>query len=308
MDCAAACYTLETRRCADPLLRSVHTAFVLTMADCERVDLDASGGSSVLRLCARTFVQRNRGFRRCCKPGFVQSTSTDLVHAYREVALRARGMGSVLILEDDAQVLAAATRADFAEVDAFVAHRAFDIYSLGSTGHMRPSPHAGHMRLAYTGASHAIIWSEASRARLLEVYSPGLKHIDGCFLAKLPLVYTFRDPLVGQLYSRTENSYTWSTMGLSEATQKRGGPVVWLDHRLVGIHLWWLGARYGLSHDTRGWATLYRNERCNATLMDHGMSTTWCLALVGVALALAPGAFVHVRRAPRVTSATGAHG
>jgi len=284
MDCNAACYTIETRRCADPLLRSVQTAFVLTMADGAR--LGGLTHSGALRLCARTLVQRNRGFRRCRKPGFVQSTSTDLVHAYREMALRARGMGNVLILEDDAQVLATARRADFAEVDAFVAHRAFDVYTLGLTGYTRPSPHNGHMRLAYTGAAHAIIWSEASRARLLAIYSPWLKHIDGCFLKTLSLIYTFRDPHVGQLYSRTENSYTWSTMNLSAATQARGGPLVWLDHGLVGIHLWWLGVRYGLNHDTSGWTTLYRNERRNAILEDHGASTACCTALLGVALAL----------------------
>jgi hypothetical protein len=279
----AACYALEAQQCADPLLRSVHTAFVLTMADCKRFD---TKGSTVHCLCARTFVQRNRGFRRCRKPGFVQSTSTDLVHAYREVALRARGMGNVLILEDDAQVLAAATRADFAEVDAFVAHHAFDVYSLGSTGFQRPSPHAGHMRLSYTGASHAIIWSEASRAHLLEVYSARLKHIDGCFLVHLPLIYTYRDPLVGQLYTRTENSYSWSHLGLSAAAQARGGPLVWFDQRLVGVHMWWLGVRFGLDRDTRGWAILYRNERRNAVLVDHGVSAAWCMALVGLALAL----------------------
>jgi len=295
MDCDAACYSLEARRCADPLLRSVHTAFVLTMADSAR--LDGLTHSGALRLCARTFVQRNRGFRRCRKPGFVQSTSTDLVHAYREVALRARGMGNVLILEDDAQVLAAATRADFAEVDAFVAHRAFDVYTLGSTGRTRPSPHEGHWRLAITGASHAIIWSEASRAHLLAVYSPQLKHIDGCFLSTLPLVYTFRDPLVGQLYSRTENTYTWSTVGLGQAAQARGGPVVWVDRRLVGVHLWWLGVRYGLERDTSGWAIMYRNERQNATLVDHGASAAWCVALAGVALALAAEAVAPPGRA-----------
>jgi hypothetical protein len=244
-------------------------------------------------ICSHTLVQRNRGFRRCNKPG-VHTTSTDLVHAYREVALRARGMGNVLILEDDAQVLTAATRHDFAQVDAFVANHAFDIYTLGSTGSQRQSPHPGHPRVAYTGASHAIIWSEASRASLLQIPAAaagieldiGLKHIDGCFLAKLPLVYTFRDPLVGQIYTRTENSFTWSHLGLSEATQTRGGPLVWLDQRIVGIHLWWLGVRYGLDRDTSGWATLYRNERQNAALVDHGASTAWCLALVGVALAL----------------------
>jgi len=296
MDCDAECYTLETRRCADPLLRSVHTAFVLTMTDDAR--LDALARSGALRLCARTFVQHNRGFRRCRKPEFVQSTSTDLVHAYCEVALRARGMGNVLILEDDAEVLAAATRADFAEVDAFVAHRAFDFYTLGSAGRQRPSPHKGHLRLAYTGASHAIIWPEATRARLLEVYMPRLTHIDSDFLAMLPLAYTFRDPLVGQLFLRTENSHTWSAMGLGQARQARGGPVVWVDRRLVGLHLWWLGVRYGLDRDTSGWAIIYRNECCNAAIVDYGASTALCTALMGVALALATGV-LHSKRATK---------
>jgi len=192
----------------------------------------------------------------------------------------------VLILEDDAEVLAAATGADFAAVDLFLARHVVDAYTLGSTGPRRPSPHPGHHRIQLQGFAHAVVWSEAARAWLFEAYLPQLAHIDGDFLARLPLIYAFHAPLVGQRVHRTAISYEWTVLHLGEACRARGGPVVWLDRALVRVHVWMLQWRYGLARDTAGWADLYRDALHATAVADQGASVAQCVALVRLAAML----------------------
>jgi hypothetical protein len=79
-----ACYRLYPWAREDaPLLESVPRAVVLTMRGSAR--LDAPALRACRRLCARTWVQENAGWRRCAKPARVVDPATDLLHAYWHV-------------------------------------------------------------------------------------------------------------------------------------------------------------------------------------------------------------------------------
>jgi len=259
-----------------PLLPRVECAVVLTMHGSQRLPPLQRADCPLHRLCARTLLQINRGYRACPKTQ-VTNTAYDLTHAYAEVARWTRGMGNVLILEDDAQLMPGATDADFGLVDEFVATRKFDVYSLGLMGPFRPE-HWGsrHRRFVHTwGITQAIIWLPRARDELLRRAAHRLPmHIDLGFLAQLPHCFTLDRPLVVQTFPATANSANWCFLCT-------GGPVGRVDRALARLYHAGLG-RLGLGHSVHGWRALYA---CNSAAVP--VLAVVCLVVcLGVAVAL----------------------
>ena len=134
---------------------------------------------------ARTYVQRNRGFRACPKTRNdgrrVDATNQDIVHAYRAVLERERDTTDpVLVFEDDARLTSTA-KEDLEIVDRFVSTQRFSVYSLGSMGLMVPHREKGHVRLLgrFFAFVHAVIYSPPSVRAILETKDVGPReHID----------------------------------------------------------------------------------------------------------------------------------
>jgi hypothetical protein len=243
------CYTLElVDECADPMLRAVPCAYILTMSATETFPW-------LHGVAARTYVQRNRGFRACPKTRVdgraVGATNQDIVHAYQSVFARAELSAPVLVFEDDAQLTATA-REDLAAVDRFVATSAFQVYTLGSTGVMLP--HDGtHWRMpTRIGGLHAAIYSPDAARIVSASRVSEREHIDWHVLAELPLKFTFNRPIAWQKWdsrSRSENSRTWCgkcDAGFSEDIQRE---CAWLVFRALGLHA------------ERGWSRLYAAQK-----------------------------------------------
>ena len=266
------CYSLElVDECADPALRAVPCAYILTMSASETFPW-------LHGVAARTYVQRNRGFRACAKTRAdglpVSATNQDIVHAYKSVFARADLSAPVLVFEDDAQLTATA-RSDLAEVDRFVATRAFQVYTLGSRGEMLP--HDGtHWRMPTgIGGLHAAIYSpEAARAVLAASRVGAHEHIDAHFLGELPLKFTFKRPIAWQKWdwrNRTENSRTWCgdcTAGVLDDISREAA---WLYYRALEMHT------------ERGWSRLYAVQKYAPWIRI----TLLALALLAVLAALA---------------------
>jgi len=151
-----------------PLLPRVDLAVVLTMHGSERLLRLQQADCPLHRLCARTLLQINLGYRACPKPQ-VTNIAYDLSHAYAKVARWTRGMGNVLVLEDDAVLMTDAREADFALVHEFVPTRNFNVYSLASMGPYRPDGWGSRHRLFVQrwGMTQAVIWSPRAREALL---------------------------------------------------------------------------------------------------------------------------------------------
>ena len=265
------CYTLElVHECADPMMRAVPCAYILTMSASETFPW-------LHGVAARTYVQRNRGFRACPKTRVdgapVGATNQDLVHAYQSVFSRVELSAPVLVFEDDAQLTATA-REDLASVDRFVATSAFQVYTLGSMGAMLP--HDGtHWRMPTgMGATHAVIYSPDAARVVAASRVAAHEHIDAHVLRELLLKFTFHRPIAWQKWdwrNRTENSRTWCgdcNKGLLDDIQRETG---WLYYRALGMHT------------ERGWRRLYVIQKSAPLIW---LTLTPLLALLAAFLAL----------------------
>lgn len=253
------CYRLEAapeRSAADrscrPLLPRVDLAVVLTMHGSERLLRLQQAECPLYRLCEHTVLQINRGYRACPKPQ-VTNTVHDISHAYTEVARWTRGMGNVLILEDDAHVMPGASDADFALVDEFVATHDFDVYSLGSIGANRPDEWGSRHRkfLGFWGAAQAVVWSPRAREALLQrVAAHRLPAcIDAKFLAQLPRCFTLDRPLVVQTFPTTANAANWCILCTGGLMGRVDRAFCGLAHPLFRL--------VGLDRSVHGWHWLY---------------------------------------------------
>jgi hypothetical protein len=242
------CYTLElVHECAGvaPMLRSVECAYILTMHGTETFPW-------LHGVTARTYVQRNRGFRACRKTReggvVVDATNQDLLHAYRSVFARADTSVPVLVFEDDARLTRTA-REDLVAVDRFVATHAFSIYTLGSIGVM--VPHGGrHWRFAGSllGASHAIIYSPDAARAVLDSCVSAREHVDGAILGLMPAKITYTRPIAYQVLdanAKSANSSTWCTRcdgGILDAAIRK---LTWVYFGALGLQT------------ERGWYAMY---------------------------------------------------
>ena len=249
------CYTLElVHECgpdgpdaagAAPMLRSVACAYILTMHETETFPW-------LHGVAARTYVQRNRGFRACHKTRegglVVDATNQDLLHAYRSVFSRADTSVPVLVFEDDARLTATA-REDLTAVDRFVATRAFSIYTLGSIGIMVPHG-GGHWRFAgrILSASHAIIYSPAAARAVLEACVESREHVDSAILGPMPAKITYTRPIAYQVFdhnAKSANSSTW-------CVRCDGGMYDAVVRKLTWVYFGALGLK-----NERGWYVMY---------------------------------------------------
>jgi hypothetical protein len=210
--------------CDHPWLPSVECAVVLTMRGSDRWKAHLPFLS---RLCRRTVLQINDGFRAGGKPEWVRATNSDLVHAYVHACESTRHLGSVLLLEDDAEPMPGASFADFAEVDAFLrgGDERWDAYTLGSMGrrHATRSRHHFRMRTGLHGevaCTQAVVWSHAARQRLLRTSGASIPHIDCHFLSVLARVYVFCRPLVVQRFPPTDNRQSWCVVCRDEVSAR----------------------------------------------------------------------------------------
>lgn len=299
-----ACYTTaRAATCANPLLPSVSRAIILTMEGSERAE---RGLTHLHTLCADTYVQINRGYRRCAKPAWVTHSGHDLVHANARALARAAADGvdgPVLVLEDDAVFDAGVTRADFAAVDAFVRRTdAYDVYTLGSFGLAVPLD-ARHRRfvLGSLKNAQAVVWSPEARARFLAAPHRSIPHIDSRYLATLHRAVRYHRPLVVQTFPPTVNRSNWCVLcpchspdvpGGSGGSGVPGAPsamhtatrmaVQTADRALVDAGLAAYAA-LGLTTDVRGWTLAYALCDAASAALVVGAAT----AVVATALAAA---------------------
>ena len=228
-----------------PMLRSVACAYILTMHETETFPW-------LHGVAARTYVQRNRGFRACHKTResglVVDATNQDIIHAYRSVLSRADTSVPVLVFEDDA-LLTATAREDLGAVDRFVATRAFSIYSLGSIGVMLPHG-GGHWRFAgrFFSLSHAIIYSPDAARVVLEACVGSREHIDGAIIGRMPAKITYARPIAYQVLDRnakSANSSTWCVRCEGGAYDAAVRKLTWVYFGALGLHT------------ERGWYVMY---------------------------------------------------
>lgn len=257
---------------ASPYFKTVKTAYILTLTTAQgRRRMASEKRDRLTQLCHTTYVQYNTPFnaKGNDKPSYVDTTAKDLTHAYKHLAahiLKTTKDKHVLILEDDAEIFEE-DKACFAKVDEFLTTYPYDVYSLGSFGNTYPFGSDHRVYGSTFGFSQAIVWNRKTLKQLVQ--SKVTNHIDVHFLMTLPLKYTFKTPLVVQLFEDTDNTKTWCFMC-------NDGYVEW-----GAVKLWqfFLQTVLSLRTDPYHWKTLYR-------MNYYGTTTLYHITLVFVALAM----------------------
>jgi hypothetical protein len=204
------CYSYKViNNCETPLLKNVDVVLILAMEDSTRFKEDPF----ILNLTKQTIIQYNKGFKKCNKPSTIISSKQDLVHAYYTTFEYLKEYNNVIILEDDALVVNKDTLI-YEKIDAFIATTDFDIFTFGSFGlTSKYNEDFFNIGSYFFGATQAIIYSRNARSKLIEDISSSnfnKGHMDNSYTGTLTNKFTYKYPLIVQLFPKTENQNTWS--------------------------------------------------------------------------------------------------
>jgi hypothetical protein len=203
------CYSYKViNKSERPVLSNVDVVLILTMEDINRFNEDPF----LLNLAKKTIIQYNKGFKKCNKPSTIISSKQDIVHAYYTAFEYLKNYNNVIILEDDALVVNKDILI-YDKIDKFIATTNFNIFTFGSFG-LFSNYNEDFLKLDhyYFGSAQAIIYSRNARSKLIEDISLSnfnKGHIDITYIGNLTNKFTYKYPLIVQLFPKTENKNSW---------------------------------------------------------------------------------------------------
>ena len=205
------CYSYKVINNSEtPILKNVDVVLILAMEGSTRFKEDPF----LLNLAKQTLTQYNKGFRNCNKPPTIISSKQDIVHAYYSAFEYLKEYNNVIILEDDALVINKDPLI-YEKIDNFIATTNFNIFTFGSFGPLsKYNEDFLKMDSCYFGAAQAIIYSREARSKLIEDISSShfnKGHMDITYIGALTNKFTYKYPLIVQLFPKTKNQNTWSS-------------------------------------------------------------------------------------------------
>jgi len=206
------CYRYKViNRTKTPILKNVDVLLVLTMEDNYRFNEDPF----LLKLAKKTIIQYNKGFKKGGKPESIKSSCHDIVHANYTAFNYLKKYNNVIILEDDALVINNDIKF-YNEIDSFIKDEKFDCFSFCSLGLF--SKYNNNFfklrknKICTFGAAQAIIYSREARTMLIKKIIDndfGNGHMDGYYINSLDNIFTYKYPLIAQIFPATENRKEW---------------------------------------------------------------------------------------------------
>jgi len=206
------CYRYKViNRTKTPILKNVDVLLVLTMEDNYRFNEDPF----LLNLAKKTIIQYNKGFKKGGKPESIKSVCRDIVHANYTAFNYLKKYNNVIILEDDALVINNDIRF-YNEIDSFIKNEKFDCFSFGSMG-IFSKYNNNFLKLRKTkictfGSSQSVIYSREARTMLIKKIKDndfGNGQMDGYYINSLDNIFTYKYPLIVQIFPLTENRKEW---------------------------------------------------------------------------------------------------
>jgi hypothetical protein len=192
----------------EPVLKNVDVVLILTMEGSNRFKEDPF----LLSLTKKTIIQYNKGYKNCKKPDTIISSIEDIVHAYYTAFEYLKEYNNVIILEDDALVINKDLIV-YEKIDNFIKNENFNIFSFGSIGLFSKYNNDFYKISSLWGGVQANIFSKESRKLLINDIIEtnfSLGTIDATYMYKLNNIYTYKYPLIIQLFPETENMANWS--------------------------------------------------------------------------------------------------
>ena len=160
------------------------------------------------RLCSRTTIIHNKGFKNCEKESCIDTPMLDLWHAFKTVCAISPGRTS-LILEDD-YIVVGDNLQYIPRVEQFIATHNCDIYSLGSNPMICIPTFGSHVRILLGGAAHAWIVTPYAKQYILSQNDMRSRTAHDLEYSKRLRMFTFRVPIIVQPHPVTENMLGWS--------------------------------------------------------------------------------------------------
>ena len=243
------CYNYHVINETDnPVIPSSDVTIILMMEGSNRFKRDPF----ILSLSKKTIIQYNKGYKNCLKDDSVNATTSDITHSYFTAFYYAKDYNNVIILEEDAEIYSNDLN-EYSSVNNFIENEDFDVFTFGSSGvftSYKPRIYNKdiYKLVGYTFAQ-ASIFSKKARQKLYEVIGVNKYQgdIDVDYIQNLDELYSYKNPLIVQLFPATENKSNWgkgSNFGYS---------VGFLQTQPMKIFL----MLCKLDTDTSGWKYIY---------------------------------------------------
>ena len=249
------CYNYITINETDnPIIPSSDITVILMMEGSERFKYDPF----ILSLSKKTVIQYNKGYKNCVKDEEVTATTSDLVHSYYTAFYYVREYDNVIILEEDAEMYSKDLN-DFNIVNNFIENEDFNVFTFGSSGTFRSYKPDIYNNNIYTLTgytfSQAQIFSKKARQRLYKLIGDNKYQgdIDVNYIEKLDKLYSYKNPLIVQLFPDTANKANWG---------KNSGSFGSVIGSISTKPMKALIIITELDKDTSGWKYIYRYNRC----------------------------------------------
>lgn len=244
------CYNYVTINETDnPVIPSSDVTIILMMEGSTRFKNDPF----ILSLSKKTIIQYNKGYRNCVKDEDVTATTSDITHSYFTAFYYLRKYNNVIILEEDAEMYSKDLD-DYALVNNFVENEDFNVFTFGSSAifnKYKPDVYEGDIYSlnGYTFAQ-AQMFTKKCRQKLYKTIKKKRFQgdIDADYISKLDKIYSYKYPLIIQLFPKTENKSNW------------GGTTV--IGKLGTVPMKALLTFVELDKDTNGWETIYAYNKC----------------------------------------------
>jgi hypothetical protein len=191
-----------------PILKNVDVVLILSIEGSNRFKNDPF----LLNLAKKTIIQYNKGFKKCNKPSTIISSKEDIVHAYYSAFEYLKEYNNVIILEDDALVINK-NPLIYNKIDKFINTQDFDIFTFGSNG-LFSNYNEDFFKIDpfFFWAAQAIIYSQKARNKLAkDIISSNFNKgpMDAIYIDHLDKKFTYKYPLIVQLFPNTENQNLW---------------------------------------------------------------------------------------------------
>ena len=189
------------------MLKNVDVVLILSMEGSNRFKKDPV----LLNLAKKTIIQYNKGFKKCNKPLIIKTSREDIVHAYYAAFNYLKKYNNVIILEDDAIVINKDPLI-YDKIDKFIDTQDFNIFTFGSTG-LFSNYNKDILKItSFHAHLQAIIYSQKARNILAKDISSSnfnKGHMDTIYVGDLDKIFTYKYPLIVQLFPNTENQNLW---------------------------------------------------------------------------------------------------
>ena len=210
------CYTYkEINNCSTPILKNVDVVLILTMEGSTRFKEDPF----ILNLAKKTFIQYNKGFKKCNKPSIITSARQDIVHAYYTALNYLKDYNNVIIFEDDALVINKDILI-YEKIDNFINTHEFNVFTFGSNGirskynndfYKFDKDPFNSYKSSYFFAQANIYTRDARNKLIQDISSSNFNRgqMDCFYISYLDNIFTYKYPLIVQLFPNTENMECW---------------------------------------------------------------------------------------------------